>query len=271
MSKKLDRQFQTWTPSEIDFLKQAWGMKSTDAIARKLNRSIGAVKVKANRLGLGPWIESSDKITVSELFKVLKPNVTTGGYSDFKRQLKLHKAPMQKVKVENQKILMIKIDDFWKWAEKHKHIVDFSYLEKNILGIEPKWVDEKRKNDFKQRFKRRNWSSIDEQRLVYMVQKGYSLLNISKELNRTCVALRKRIYMLGLKNPDSYQCEGKRYTQEEIEKMIELYNAGYSIDNIAKAINRLPGPVQNHITYLRTKGYGFNLTGRQRSERNKCV
>ena len=50
--------------------------------------------------------------------------------------------------VKNNRFRVIDIDDFWKWAEKNKSILDFSRFEKYGLGAEPEWVDIKRKADF---------------------------------------------------------------------------------------------------------------------------
>lgn len=43
----------TWKPEEEDYLMEKWGQISVPAIAKKLNRTTNAVKVRAQRLGLG--------------------------------------------------------------------------------------------------------------------------------------------------------------------------------------------------------------------------
>lgn len=42
----------TWKPEEEDYLMEKWGQISVPAIAKKLNRTTNAVKVRAQRLGL---------------------------------------------------------------------------------------------------------------------------------------------------------------------------------------------------------------------------
>lgn len=49
----------------------------------------------------------------------------------------------------NRPVMMIRIDDFWKWAEKHQDLLDFSNYELNMLGAEPSWVPVKRRRDFR--------------------------------------------------------------------------------------------------------------------------
>lgn len=41
----------TWKPEEEDYLMEKWGQISVPAIAKKLNRTTNAVKVRAQRLG----------------------------------------------------------------------------------------------------------------------------------------------------------------------------------------------------------------------------
>ena len=43
----------TWKPEEEDYLMEKWGQISVPSIAKKLNRTTNAVKVRAQRLGLG--------------------------------------------------------------------------------------------------------------------------------------------------------------------------------------------------------------------------
>lgn len=51
--------------------------------------------------------------------------------------------------VKNSRFRVIDIDEFFKWAEENKSILDFSRFEKYSLGAEPDWVDVKRKADYK--------------------------------------------------------------------------------------------------------------------------
>ena len=112
MSNKPKRQNQPWTEEEMEQLKSLWGEKSIPIIASRLRRSIDSVKVKVQRLHLGPWIENGEYIAVMELYRLLKPDNTHGGSRDFTRQLELHGAPIIKAKINNCSIKMIKINKF---------------------------------------------------------------------------------------------------------------------------------------------------------------
>ena len=54
-----------WTQEELDFLEEKWGVLSKKLIAKKLNRSLNSVIVKAVRLGLGGYINARDEITLN--------------------------------------------------------------------------------------------------------------------------------------------------------------------------------------------------------------
>ena len=55
-----------WSNEEIEFLEDNWGYKSIPVIAKSLNRTINAVKVKAVRLGLGDHLDSGNYITFNK-------------------------------------------------------------------------------------------------------------------------------------------------------------------------------------------------------------
>ena len=48
MSKK-------WTKEDVEYLTEKWGNVSIPSLAKKLNRSVNAVKLKAGRLNLRKW------------------------------------------------------------------------------------------------------------------------------------------------------------------------------------------------------------------------
>ena len=137
-----------WTREEEEQLAEEWGMYSADTIAKRLGRTRDAVIVRVARLGLGAHLENSAMISFNVLIKELG---FSGGY-EWQLQkfteagLKIH---MQRVK--DCSFRMVDIDEFWEFAEKNKHLIDFSRLEENALGAEPDWVKAKRTEDFKRK------------------------------------------------------------------------------------------------------------------------
>ena len=57
----------TWRPEEEDYLMETWGQLSVPTIAKKLNRTTNAVKVRAQRLGLGAVLMSGEYVTLNQL------------------------------------------------------------------------------------------------------------------------------------------------------------------------------------------------------------
>ena len=56
-----------WTPEEIEYLKENWGVKSRTAIARNLGRSKNAVSSKSWELNLGYQTDNTDGIPITLL------------------------------------------------------------------------------------------------------------------------------------------------------------------------------------------------------------
>ena len=56
-----------WTKEDVEYLKEKWGNVSISSIAKKLNRSVNAVKLKAKRLGLGPMLENGSYVTLNQV------------------------------------------------------------------------------------------------------------------------------------------------------------------------------------------------------------
>lgn len=58
--------------------------------------------------------------------------------------------PVKERIVRHCRFKIIYIDDFWKWAEENKSLLDFSKMQPYCFGAEPDWVKVKRENDKKQ-------------------------------------------------------------------------------------------------------------------------
>lgn len=57
----------TWTPEEERYLEDHWGTVSIPGIAKTLERTVSAIKVRAERLGLGGVLDSGDYVTFNQL------------------------------------------------------------------------------------------------------------------------------------------------------------------------------------------------------------
>lgn len=225
-----------WTPEEVDYLQERWGTTSVPAIAQHLGRSINAIKLKAARIGLpGNPINASEYITFLSLMEALGKKNT---YGWAKERWARFGCPIKYKRMMNKRIAMIRIEDFWEWAEQHQDILDFSDFEEYAIGAEPAWVKQKRRRDIRQKIRRDPWTPEEDARLRAALNEfRYTYDDLQRMFNRSEGAIRRRIGTLGIKalpirNP------GKWWTEEEKAQLVEMREAGNSWEAIAEALGR---------------------------------
>lgn len=240
----------TWTKEEIDYLLDRWGEVSVKGIADRLGRSISAVRQKGYRIGLGKPTDHMDGVLVHQFAK------ETGiSYSTIMWWIKNKKFPAkQKTLVEEEKYWYVNIDDFWKWAEKNKELINFAEFEEYILGAEPEWVKEMRKRDRKNIVKinsnKKFWTDSEDRRLKFLVeQQKYTSTDIARKLGRSEAAIRRRIYDLdiGIRPKRS---KHKLWTDREIEILVEMNNKGYGHCIIADKLGRTEHSIRGKLERL---------------------
>lgn len=59
-----------WSEKEIDYLNSMWGRYNLNVLAKKLNRTVEAVKLKSERLGLGGGLKAQDAITKADIKRI---------------------------------------------------------------------------------------------------------------------------------------------------------------------------------------------------------
>ena len=74
MSKSQKR---PWTAEEIEYLKDNVGLKSFDAIAKRLERSKSSVYHKAERLELGTYVENAEYLSINDIAEMLEVSYDT--------------------------------------------------------------------------------------------------------------------------------------------------------------------------------------------------
>lgn len=238
----------TWTKEEKNYLENKWGTVSVSYIARKLGRTENSVLCKAQRMKLGSRMLANDDMTFNELLKALGQQ---GSYSWLRdKYINKYGLPVKK----RGKYLKIKIDDFWKWAEQHKQILNFCHFEENMLGKEPEWVKEKRKADLKNPRKVNNnrpWSKEDDALLIQKTKScRYTYKDLSKELHRTENAIKRRLYDLGVPYRPVPMDTHVKWTDEENNKMMELYKKGFDSYVIASILNKSQLGISDRIKAL---------------------
>lgn len=239
--KPAPRAGKNWTPEEEAYLQDKWGTLSVSTIAKNLGRSIDAVVVRSQHLKLGSHLASDARISVNQLMLALyQVDAGSTGYTMHKLIREGLPVKMHKVKTKNFRV--IDIDEFWKWAEDHKEFLDFSKFEEYSLGKEPAWAKVKRKADFEklqsQGAHNKVWTNAVDQKLKRMLsQHKYTYRDLSKELNRSEGAIKRRICDLGLKERP-VRNKTRMWTEEEVETLCEMAEKGYDWGQIANKLGR---------------------------------
>lgn len=243
-----------WTKEEEEFLAEHWGLYSMEHIASKLNRTVNAIQVKAVRLGLGPFLESGDYVTLNQLMLELRGS---NGCSYTVQQWIDKGLPVKTKKVKGSSFKVVNLDDFWKWAEKNRTIIDFSLLEENALGKEPDWLKDQRRADIKMKnnFKRTPWTEAEDKRLTSLLREfkwGYR--DISEKLNRTEGAIKRRVIDLGIKERPLKMPNHNPWTEEEVTIVVDLFDKGYQPDIMTKYIDRSAQAIRGKIERMIKEG-----------------
>ena len=202
MRKLVDapRKKKQWTEKEEAYLQDKWGTVSIKGLSKALGRSENAIIVRAQRLGCGAHLAGDTRISLNQLMLAIYGKNMLGYTSD---KLIRYGLPVKWHVVKKNRFRVIDIEDFWKWAEKNKSLLDFSRFEKYALGAEPDWVDEKRKADYKklQLHGQHNaaWTKAEDDKLRYLLEKNrYTYSELAQELRHSEGAIKRRILDLGI-------------------------------------------------------------------------
>jgi len=245
-----------WTPEQIEYLTETWGEKPIPSIARDLGKSINAVRLKANRLGLGPHIHSGEYITLNQLIIALRGRKYHDG--DLKSYVIRRGLPVRRKKIIKHYYRVVYLDDFWVWAEQNRDFIDFSKLERGILGKEPEWIEEQRRADELYALyggkAKKKWTPEEDALLISMVKSyRYTYQEISARLMRTESAIRRRLYKLGTKYRP-ITTDARPWTIDEIRTLLDMHIKGYKPEVIAEHVSRSATAIRGKIDAMQRKG-----------------
>jgi len=250
-----------WTKEDESYLMESWGLISVGTIAKNLGRSINAVELKARRLGLGPFLDAGDYVTLNQLMKVMRGlSRSNSGYTYTTKQW-IDKGLLVKTKkVIRCSFKVVYLDDWWDWAEENSTLIDFSKLELLALGKEPKWVEDQRKADTEKRlqYKTTPWTKAEDKMLTDLLNSyRYTYRELSLRLRRTEGAIKRRMLDLKIKARPLKMPNHNPWTKEETEKLIELYHKGHTPPTMANYINRSGQACSGKIERLIKEGKLF--------------
>jgi hypothetical protein len=227
-----------WPKEQVEYLEDKWGTVSIAGIAKHLGRTINAVKLRANRLGLSDPRMMFDGITVNQLSLALNKS-----YSSVKGWIKTYGMPARKkVFCKESRVYVIGYNEFWGWAEKHKEVINLAKMEPNTLGPEPDWAKEKRKADqlrSQKTWQSVTWTTAEDQQLNQLVRlSGITYPMLALQFNRSEASVKRRLYDLGIKfRPDRLNNLIK-YTPEEVVRLSKMACQGHAYETIAQVLGK---------------------------------
>lgn len=226
-----------WTKEEDLYLSDAWGERSIATISKNLGRSHGAILNRKIRLGLGPFLMNGDYVSLNQLIKGLRGE-TSKVYTGYKDKYISAGLPVKTKVIGTSRFKIVRLNEFWTWAEKNKRVIDFSKMEQGIFGEEPGWVKKKRAIDFECRLKITPWTQAEDRKLLKMlIQYRYTYTDIASGFNRTEGAIKRRICTLGYKERP-IKAENRYWTDEEIQVLKTMYEDGWSFEKIGQKLHR---------------------------------
>lgn len=181
MNIKLLPEQRPWTLQDEELLSEYWGLYNVETIAKKLNRTITAVRLKAQRMHLGSIMDSSDVLSIDSICDILK--VTRN------RVLKIWTS--LGLKVKRKKIIekfyfYVSWPDLLLFLENNQNEWDSRKVEEYMLGPEPEWLKIKRRNDkISNPLFYRQWTLEEMKHLMFLKKTGKSYKEIAKLLDRT--------------------------------------------------------------------------------------
>lgn len=123
---------QRWTDREIRYLESKYLNQAVSITAKRLNRTERAVVKKALDMGLS---KVHDVLSVNKLAECF--NVT---HKVVMKWINQYDLPCRKFKCSCCTKYMIDLENFWKWAEQHKDIINWTKYDYMTLALEPEWV-----------------------------------------------------------------------------------------------------------------------------------
>lgn len=165
-----------WTKSEEGYMERRYLLQPVEVTAQKLNRTVPSVKHKAVKMGLNHYTESLNAKVVANCFNV--------DMRVIKRWINEYNLPCKKVVCSNQTRFRIEAEDFWKWAEQHKDIINWSKYEQGSLIPEPDWLEDAI-NNCKSPKLRKRYTQEEIVMVKNLLHRGLNYKEIAKQMGRS--------------------------------------------------------------------------------------
>ncbi len=209
-----------WSDEELSYLHEVWGEKTIPEIAKKLGRSVNAVKIKAMRTHHRSQVRSGEMMSARKVSELLGVDIhTVTDYWLLKCGLKAKKKRLGESKRTTTVIMFC---DLLKWLEAHQDLWDSRRVELYGLGMEYDWLAAKRNIDATlPARKAQKWTKHEDDQLILMYRKGdMTYTEIALALNRTVSGVEHRLHRLDVWGNGRYISDEERAKKKEAVKEI---------------------------------------------------
>ena len=214
MAKKLElpthkelegKKYRRWTDEEKEYLCENWGEKDLNVIAKKLKRTIPAIKHMVRELELPSAQDASTYLTQREVARIMGVTNKKLAYWEQKRKIISFKSIKLCGKMTYKVIQLDKLLDVLK---QHQDIWDANKVELYAFGEEPLWLQEKRKSDATKVYGNNNesWTAAQDMQLHSLWRRKVPQKEMAEALEKTPRAIRHRICKLRKEWIKNEQC-----------------------------------------------------------------
>lgn len=206
-----------WTPKEYEYLEENWGRFTIPQLAKKLNRTENAVKIKIFRRGLGRAVENANCLNANQLSDLMKiDSHTVTDYWIPKCGLKAkRKAPHGE-----RKQWFINMESLLSWLEENQDKWDSRKVEKFAFGLEPEWLVRKREIDKTLPARKlQKWTEVEDNKAIILFKTGlYTYKQIGDMLGRSTSSVKHRICRLDVWGTGKYIFETDRKLRKSVNQ-----------------------------------------------------
>lgn len=170
-----------WTKEEEQKLIELSEFKTQSGIAKELGRSVQSIKCKRQRMGVDCYINQTDRLTMSEVARLVGADLASIAKTWRKYGLRLRRnGPLMTISEECLVRFMQNNPKLWKASK-----CDYYFFCK-YKWFKDRLANEKAGLDTGDHYQnKRSWSDYEISRLKMLKKRGYSHKEIAQELGRT--------------------------------------------------------------------------------------